>query len=73
MYLALIVAIVLLLLQRTRIKNYHYRHRHYIVFSLDGPEWVVNPRCVSSFSLFLREADRYSARLLRLCTITVFI
>jgi hypothetical protein len=29
-YLVLIVAIVLLLPQRTRIKNYHYRHRHYI-------------------------------------------
>jgi hypothetical protein len=44
------------------------------LFSLDGPEWVVKPRCVSSScSLFLREAGRYSARLLRLCTITVFI
>jgi hypothetical protein len=32
LYLALIVAIVLLLLQRREtIKNYHYRHRHYIV------------------------------------------
>jgi hypothetical protein len=45
-----------------------------ILFSLEGPEWVVKPRCVSSScSLFLREACRYSARLLRLCTITVFI
>jgi hypothetical protein len=44
------------------------------LFSLDGPEWVVKPRCVSSScSLFLREAGRYSVRLLRLCTITVFI
>jgi hypothetical protein len=43
------------------------------VFSLDGPEWVVKPRCVSSFCSLLREAGRYSARLLRLCTITVFI
>jgi hypothetical protein len=45
-----------------------------MLFSLDGPEWVVKPRCLSSScSLFLREAGRYSARLLRLCTITVFI
>jgi hypothetical protein len=44
------------------------------VFSLDGPEWVAKPQCVSSScSLSLREAGRYSARLLRLCTITVFI
>jgi hypothetical protein len=44
-----------------------------VLFSLDGPEWVVKPRCVSSCSLFLREAGIYSARLLRLCSITVFI
>jgi hypothetical protein len=32
LYLALIVAIDLLLLpRRGRMKNYHYRHRHYIV------------------------------------------
>jgi hypothetical protein len=38
------------------------------LFSLDGPEWVVKPQCVSSScSLILREAGRYSARLLRLC------
>jgi hypothetical protein len=43
------------------------------MFSLDGPEWVVKPQCVSSCSLFLREAGRYSARLLRLCAIIVFI
>jgi hypothetical protein len=44
------------------------------LFSLDGPEWVVKPRCVSSScSLLLREAGRYSARLLRLCTVTAFI
>jgi hypothetical protein len=44
------------------------------LFSLDGQEWVVKTRCVtSSCSLFLREAGRHSARLLRLCTITVFI
>jgi hypothetical protein len=44
------------------------------LFSLDGPEWVVKPRCLSSScSLFLREAGIYNARLLRLCTITVFI
>jgi hypothetical protein len=44
------------------------------VLSLDGPEWVVKSRCVSSScSLFQRAAGRYSARLLQLCTITVFI
>jgi hypothetical protein len=38
------------------------------------PRMGGKPRCVSSScSLFLREAGRYSARLLRLCTITVFI
>jgi hypothetical protein len=54
--------------------RYSYIMVTWMLFSLDGPEWVVKPQCVSSScSLFLREAGRYSARLLRLCTITVFI
>jgi hypothetical protein len=46
MYLALIVAIVLLLLQRTSIKKYHYRHRHYIVIH-QPPLCVVLRRNIS--------------------------